>query len=169
MNLPDQLKDYCRYNHWANARLTDWLYAKPAELFENTVPSSFPSLRLTLLHIWDAELIWLDRLRGEFAPTFASEHFTGSLDGLRQGLLANSAAFSAFVEGRPDAFFQEKIHYKNTKGDPFTTPNTEVILHCIQHSTYHRGQLVTIARNLGLTDPPSTDYISYVRIRPAVY
>jgi uncharacterized damage-inducible protein DinB len=40
-----------------------------------------------------------------------------------------------------------------------------MIHHCMNHSTYHRGQIVTIARNLELTDPPSTDFMRYVRLK----
>ena len=34
----------------------------------------------------------------------------------------------------------------------------EFIQHMINHSTYHRGQLVTMGRVLGITDAPGTDY-----------
>jgi uncharacterized damage-inducible protein DinB len=31
----------------------------------------------------------------------------------------------------------------------------------MNHSTYHRGQIITIGRNLGFTDAPMTDYNFY--------
>jgi uncharacterized damage-inducible protein DinB len=34
-------------------------------------------------------------------------------------------------------------------------------MHCMNHSTYHRGQIVTMGRNLGFTDAPMTDYNFY--------
>lgn len=165
MTISILLKDYGQYNAWANHNILNWLYAKPLELLEKEVPSSFPSLRLTLLHIWDAEKIWMRRLQGLDATSFPSHNFTGTLIDLKNDLLANSEAFSAFLQDAPDAFFQQQIHYTNTKGQEFTTANAEVIQHCIQHSTYHRGQIVTMARGLGLTDPPSTDFTTYVRNR----
>jgi uncharacterized damage-inducible protein DinB len=39
--------------------------------------------------------------------------------------------------------------------------NFEYIMHYANHSTYHRGQVVTIGRNLGFTDAPMTDYNFY--------
>lgn len=164
MNLPVLLKNYCRYNCWANEQIINWLFEKPGELLEQPIASSFSSLRLTLLHIWDAELIWMNRLRGIPATSFPSDTFSGTLEILKKSLLANSETLADFVSNRPDEFFQQQISYQNTKGKQFTTPNSEVLLHCIQHSTYHRGQLVTMARSLGLTDPPQTDYIAYVRL-----
>ena len=44
----------------------------------------------------------------------------------------------------------------------FDLPQPDMIQHCLNQSTYHRGQIVTIARKIGLTDPPMTDYILYV-------
>ncbi len=165
MQLPELLKDFARYNLWANEKMVNWLRAAPDALLQQETPSSFPSLRLTMLHIWDAQQIWLLRLQGEPAMVFPSTYFSGSAEEMMDGLLANSRAFSDFVQRAADAFFQAEIRYRNTKGDLFTTPNAEVLLHCLQHSTYHRGQLVTMARKLGLTDPPQTDYIAYVRVR----
>jgi uncharacterized damage-inducible protein DinB len=165
MNLPALLKDYGHFNSWANKRILNWLFSKPLELLDREIPSSFPSLRKTMLHIWDAEQIWMHRLQGKVATSFPSETFTGTADDLKKGLLATSEHFAAFLHNCPDQFFQQEIRYQNSRGEQFTTPNSEVILHCIQHSTFHRGQLVTMARNLGLIDPPQTDYIGYVRER----
>jgi len=32
----------------------------------------------------------------------------------------------------------------------------------MSHSTYHRGQIITIGRNLGMTDAPMTDFNFYL-------
>ena len=39
--------------------------------------------------------------------------------------------------------------------------NFEYIMHYANHSTYHRGQVITIGRSLGFTDAPMTDYNLY--------
>jgi uncharacterized damage-inducible protein DinB len=41
-------------------------------------------------------------------------------------------------------------------------PRFEFLQHCINRSTYHRGQIITIARNAGITNPPITDYAIYL-------
>ena len=40
-------------------------------------------------------------------------------------------------------------------------PKYEYFQHLIIHGTYHRGQIVTIGRNIGITDAPMTDYNYY--------
>src|SRR5690242_11895194 len=46
------MKNYANYNLWANTTLVRWLKSKPAAELEQEVASSFPSIKLTLLHIW---------------------------------------------------------------------------------------------------------------------
>ncbi len=163
MTLEFLMKDYVAFNVWANALFVNWLKSKPLELMDREVPSSFPSLRGTLLHIWSAQDIWLHRLQGASPTYLISATFQGSNTELMDGLMQNSAAFRDFIGSRDSSYFSQKIGYNHTTGIPYEQYTTEIIQHCMQHSTYHRGQIVTIARNLGLTDPPKSDYIGYVR------
>ncbi len=39
----------------------------------------------------------------------------------------------------------------------------EAVLHCMNHSTFHRGQLITIFRQLGFKKLFSTDLIAFSR------
>jgi uncharacterized damage-inducible protein DinB len=55
------------------------------------------------------------------------------------------------------------FHYQNTKKEQFKQPIYQVLLHMFNHSTYHRGQLVTMLRQLGVQKLPSTDFIVWSR------
>ena len=57
----------------------------------------------------------------------------------------------------------KEITYSNLKGDPMKNSVYEIAFHCLNHSTYHRGQLITILRQLGAIDLPGTDFIAYLR------
>lgn len=167
MDLSAHLKDYGIYNYWANSRIVEWLRSKPSEVLERETPSSFPTLKGTLLHIWGAEDIWLSRLEGISPTRFLAEDFSGSLESLFDGFLQRSAEFRDFLAAQNLSFFERRTAYKHTTGTPYNQLNSEIILHCLQHSTFHRGQIITMARSLGLTDVPHTDYILYVRQRDA--
>ncbi len=165
MTIELLMKDYVAFNVWANTLFFNWLKSKPLELLDREFTSSFPSLRSTLLHIWVAQDVWLQRLQGHNDSTLVSETFQGSNAELLENLILNSQTFSDYINSRDTAYFNQKTHYTHSTGIPYHQFNTEIIQHCMQHSTYHRGQIVTIARNLGLTDPPKSDYIGYVRER----
>jgi len=79
------------------------------------------------------------------------------------GWLFHSAEFEAFVAKQPDTFFEQTIDFKDTTGTAYQMKAWEIIHHCMNHSTYHRGQLVTFFRQMGVGSPPSKDYIFYLR------
>lgn len=165
MTIESLLKDYAEFNLWANTQTINWLKTKPLELMEREMPSSFPTIRDTLLHIWGAEEIWLERLHMVTPNTFLSQRFTGTVEDIFEGILKGSEAFATYVQTLPDADFQEICSFTLLNGTEDSRPRVKMIHHCMNHSTYHRGQIVTMARNFGLTDPPSTDYMKYVRLR----
>lgn len=167
MNLEILLKEYTDFNHWANQQYVNWLGGLPDSVLEQEFNSSFKSLRLTFLHIWGAEEIWLKRLKGESPTVFLSTVFEGGNAELFEGFLANSADFRDFTAAQSADFFEGRTEYTHTSGRVFNEYSAQIIQHCIQHSTFHRGQILTIARNLGQTDPPAIDFIRYVRQRNA--
>lgn len=167
MTLELLLKDYAAFNLWANEQTVHWLKTKPLELMTREVPSSFPNLHQTLLHIWSAEKVWLERLRQAPPEPFLFQIFNGTTDDVFDGILKMSEQFNAYVQALPDAAFSEICHFRLLNGSEDSRPRHQMIHHCMNHSTYHRGQIVTIARNLELTDPPSTDFIRYIRLQNA--
>lgn len=163
MNLPDLLRHYAAYNAWANAEMVMWLAAKDPELMTREVPSSFPTLQLTVLHLLDAEQIWHRRMLGDPNLVFPSKTFVGDFEDAAASLLHCSNNLLEFLHGQPDEFFEKSFPYGMFNGDQVVSTVPHMVLHCLQHSTFHRGQLVTIGRSLGLTDPPKTDYIYFTR------
>jgi uncharacterized damage-inducible protein DinB len=51
-------------------------------------------------------------------------------------------------------------------GQPFAQPLWQMLQHVANHSTYHRGQIATMLRQLG-TKATSTDLIAFYRERAA--
>jgi uncharacterized damage-inducible protein DinB len=60
-----EIRELCAYNDSANGRLVAALERLTAEQSDQTIASSFLSLRETLAHIAAAEWFWLRRWRGE--------------------------------------------------------------------------------------------------------
>jgi uncharacterized damage-inducible protein DinB len=160
------IKDYAAYNLWANKKLVDWLKTKPADIVEQAVLSSFPSLRLTLVHIWDVERSWLGNLLQVQTESNYGKDYDGSLEELFEAVVQQSEALDAYVQSLTEASLQEGCRFmvpiRWPEWDEFIRPRFEVIQHCLNHSSYHRGQITTIARNVGLTDAPNTDYMTYM-------
>ena len=41
-----------------------------------------------------------------------------------------------------------------------TNPHWQMIMHCMNHSTYHRGQIITMLRELRIATIPAIEYDS---------
>lgn len=151
---------FTSYNLWANKRISGLLLPLDDSVLDKEIKSSFPSLRKTVHHIWDAELAWLNRLQGiafNWPPTAA---FTSpAID----SFLRTSAAFDTYVKEKDDAYFAASTSYVDSRGNAHTTANGGIVMHCMNHSTFHRGQIVTMLRGSGITQLVSTDLITYLR------
>ncbi|MFK7771242.1 MAG: DinB family protein [Saprospiraceae bacterium] len=152
--------DILKYNLWANHRIVDLLNQYDESISTRPIVNSFPSIELTMKHLWGAEKIWLMRLQGNSAATFPV--FNGSLQDVFQMGLKVSAEFKEFIENQQEAFFDSKCDFQDTKGNDFSLPVQQIIHHAMNHSTYHRGQITTLGRQANFGEIKSTDYISYV-------
>lgn len=164
--LKSTLLRYTNYNYWANETLLKLIEKEVnEEKLDKNLVSSFPSLRKTVFHIWDAEHIWIKRLNGESLLDWPSKSFKGKISSASEKMLLNSKSFIEFIEKNGDEELSIPFTYLNTEGKSFSNPIWEAVLHCMNHSTYHRGQVVTMLRQLAVENIPSTDYIAYTRIR----
>ena len=161
--MTNMLLTLTEYNVWANKRITGLLNELPRDILNAPVQSSFPTIRKTIYHIWDTQVIWLERLRGVSPVRWPSEEFDDDFAGYDLYFNQQSEDFRNFVAGKPEIFFNTVCFYKTLNGKEYQSYNWEIIVHCMNHSTYHRGQLITLLRNLEATDVVSTDFILYLR------
>ena len=152
------MKNYVDYNHWANCTLVNWLRTKPAELLEKEVVSSFSTIRVTLIHILETQRYWLSVINPE--GIYSGQDFDGDLEETFSRLMEQSQELAEYVESLSARALENDMLVVNPWFE-CNFPNFEYILHCMNHSTYHRGQIVTMGRNLGFTDAPMTDYNFY--------
>ena len=52
------------------------------------------------------------------------------------------------------------MEYRSTRGELFSLPLAELMLHVIDHETYHRGQINTMIKRAG-GQPANISYLSY--------
>ena len=160
----NQLLKYCEFNRWANEIILSVVDLETSdEMRDKEIVSSFASLRKTIYHLWDAEFIWLRRLKGESLDNWPSNNFTGNYSEAFREILNNDLYFIEYIKSLDEKKLSGLFTYKNVEGKTFTNPVWESVLHCMNHSTYHRGQIVTMLRQLGLIKIPATDFIAYCR------
>jgi uncharacterized damage-inducible protein DinB len=161
MDLADVRKLYT-YNDWANERILVAIAGLTEEQFTRPIVSSFSSIRDTISHIAFAEWIWLQRWLGESSAARPEWSAEPPFETVRDRIRSTATERDAYLSGRTDESIGSAIDYRNTRGEPFRMELGDLLVHCANHSTYHRGQLVTMIRQAG-GNPPNTDYIQFVR------
>lgn len=158
MDIPSLISHYAAYDMWANTRLFDRLSNVPLFKLDAPVKSSFPSLRATLMHMRNAEAAWFQRMSGlpQVWPAEPSDHLDTFLTHVR--VMCDYARSLSAVELLAEA------DYTDLKGSSHSTPRWQALMHCFNHSSYHRGQIVTIMRSLGLEEIPPMDLIVFQRL-----
>ncbi len=161
--MKELLKQYAAYNCWASQRIIDVLLALPEEKQLTEIPSSFNSLHKTVLHMWDAESIWWQRMKMQERIVVPSENFMGNMEDAANGLLNQSKLWNEWVNNASDLSLEHVFQYYNNKKEYFKQPVYQMIQHVFNHGTYHRGQLVNMLRQLGVEKIPATDFIVWCR------
>jgi uncharacterized damage-inducible protein DinB len=166
MGRMDEMRDLYAYNRWANRRVLDAAARLSPEQLSRDLGSSFPSVRETLAHVLAAEWVWLTRWRGSSPPGLPESWDLSSLKVVRAQWAEVEADQRAFVEGLDEAALDRVVAYRDTRGTPYENPLGQLLRHVVNHSTYHRGQVITMLRQLG-AEAVATDLVLFCRERGA--
>ena len=157
-----EVRELFSYDAWANARVFETVSALSEEQLGHSIASSFPSLAGTLAHLVGAEWVWLRRWLGESPAGYPDWVNKPTLADLRARLAALEQERDALLAGVSEADLGRVVSYRTLSGLAFEDPLGNLMRHVVNHSTYHRGQVATQLRQLGLK-PPSTDLIVFQR------
>jgi uncharacterized damage-inducible protein DinB len=158
MSLQKFIHNYASFNAWANSEFAHWLQKVDEQLLYQQLPSSFSSIDSTVQHILRVQKFWT-----AFISLKDVSKFDWSVK--EKQALTNVMALKEQSAAMKDEFlnYGEKDLTEEIILDMPWAKNRlsryEYIVHAINHSTFHRGQIITIARGIGLTENlPSTDY-----------
>ena len=158
------LQQYAEYNLWANSKMTEAINLLSHEQQHREIISSFNSLYKTVLHVFGAEMVWYNRMQKGGNTTKIEDKFNGSMSLLGGAWHAIDDQLFVFVANVTEDFLYEKLDYQNMKGDSFSEEVYLVLHHLFNHSTYHRGQMVTMLRQAGAEKIPNGDFIAWIRM-----
>jgi uncharacterized damage-inducible protein DinB len=160
----DDIQLLYEYDRWANNRVLRAASALSDEQFTRDLGGSFRSARDTLVHIIAGEWGWLAYWK---EPTLSAA-FVADLRKRRDALFhpntfPNLAAVQrkwAEVEKEQAEFVNGVTNESLRRMLPFRTTQASLanlMQHLANHSTYHRGQIALMMRQLG-AKPLATDF-----------
>jgi len=166
MNRQD-LQTLLDYHYWARDRLLHAIQTLTPEQYDKDLGSSFKSVRDTVTHVYAAEWAWYQRWQGESPMALIPSDRFADLAALRSAWAEHERKMRAFVDGLGDQDVARVIDYKLLSGDTGASPIWQMVQHVVNHASYHRGQITTMLRQLGVKPAKSMDMIAYYRLKHA--
>jgi uncharacterized damage-inducible protein DinB len=166
--VPSEALTLFDYDRWATAKQIEVVTTLSNEQYERDLRSSHGGVRGTLVHIYGAQQIWYSRWKGASPTSLPAVTEVPTVGILQDKWQALRTEIHEFITALTEEKLREPLAYKDTQGVPYKQPLAQLIRHVINHSTYHRGQVTTMLRQLGVAPPPSIDLITYYREVDAV-
>ena len=160
VNLAGYLRYLYDYHYWANARILNAIRGISQEQLVSDHGHSWGSLRGVLLHMQNAEWIWLQRWQGVSPTGFPSEEEYPTLADLRERWRGLEGEVRAFVAAQTPESILRDVSYANTRDKSFRLPLWQMMVHVPNHGTHHRGELAAMLAGMGIAHPEE-DYLHY--------
>ena len=157
----DTLRLHLDYTAWASQRLLDIAAKLSPEELSRDFKTADKTVLDTLVHIYAADRIWLSRVQGERRATFIDPE-DRDLTLLQTEWPALHQRWKLWLRDFTDDGVARVIAYQDTKGNAYSQPVWQILLHLVNHGTHHRGQISGFLRAMGRTPPP-LDLIAYYR------
>jgi uncharacterized damage-inducible protein DinB len=152
-----------RYKRWADGLLFQSLARLPPEQLTLERPILFGSLLRTLNHVHAMDMVWRAHLEGrphglttrnpEQCPSFAQ---------LRASQVAMDDWYVLYADGLSEAALGEMVHFEFIGGNPGSMSRHDILLHVVNHTTYHRGHVADMMYQVP-AHPPTTDLPVFLR------
>jgi uncharacterized damage-inducible protein DinB len=152
------------YDRWANARVLEAVTKLSAEQFLRDMGSSMRSVRDTLVHILSAERTWLSRWKGVSPTSMLDPTTFPDMAAVAIRWKELETELRMLLDALTDERLRAVLAYTSLAGQPQAQPLWQQMAHLANHSTYHRGQVTTMLRQLG-AQPVGTDLIAFFRER----
>ncbi|MEE9289168.1 MAG: DinB family protein [Bacteroidota bacterium] len=160
----NRIRALYEYNRWANGRVLDAASTLNPRDFTKNLGSSYGSVRDTLVHVLSAEWIWLKRWKGISPEAMLVPSDFPTTSSLRTRWADVEREQVEFVSELTQEATEMVVAYVNTEGESWNYPLWQLLQHVVNHSTYHRGQITTMLRQLG-AHPVATDFLVFQDVK----
>lgn len=140
-----------QYNAWANRQVIACLQRQKV---------SDEKITTIMGHLLAANFIWLNRIQ-DLPKSEYKLWGAYSLTELNTMVEEADKRWSEFIQSQSG--FNRVLKYKNYVGDYFENNVEQIMIHLVNHGSYHRGQVALLLRQKGY-EPVNTDYITYDRV-----
>jgi uncharacterized damage-inducible protein DinB len=155
------LQSHLAYTVWASTRLVSAATQLSPQELTHDFKTADHSVLGTLAHIFAADRVWLGRVTKLPPSTFITDR-DRRLPVLQDQWPGIHAAWMQWAAGLTDQGARAELTYQDLKGNAWTQPIWQIVLHLVNHGTHHRGQVAGFLRALGHVPPP-LDLVAFYR------
>jgi uncharacterized damage-inducible protein DinB len=155
-----RIQELYEYNRWANERTFESASRLKPEEYTKDMHSGHSSVRDTFVHVISVEWLYVHRVKGDSPKALWSPVDFPTLATLRDRWVELTREQMTYVAGLSDEQLEKQLTYMNLSAKPMTYPLWRILHHGVNHSSYHRGQIATMLRQLGAR-PEATDLLLY--------
>ncbi|MES2509457.1 MAG: DinB family protein [Pseudomonadota bacterium] len=163
MSLPRNVRMLVRYSAWANTRLFRALHALPDGQATAPRVTGFGNMVNTLNHACVVDQIWQAHLQGRlhgFTTRITAQEPTLADLQTTQTLL--DQWYISYADALTDQAHEEVVHFNFVDGGEGSMTRGDMLLHIVNHKTYHRGYVADMLYQAG-TKPPGMDLPVFLR------
>lgn len=153
------------YHYWARDRALDAAEKLSPEEYTRDLSNSFPSVRDTLVHIYSASRVWCSRWLGDSSARMLDAAAFPDVPALRAVWKEHESRVDGVLHHVAAGGLDQVIEYSTFDGKTWRQSFAHQFSHMVNHSSYHRGQVTTMLRQLGAAPPKSMDLITFYRDR----
>jgi len=162
MLLPEYFVKLYDYNHWANQRVLEAASALSEKQLFQHLSESWGSVHHTLVHMMNAEWIWLERWKGNSPTKWLPFDDFDSVDAIRKHWAGITQEQHTFVEFLSPEGLQKTLKYNNARGQSCQAPLWLLLGHLVNHGTHHRGELTAMFALLDLPHKENDFYYYFL-------
>ena len=149
------------YDKWGDLKILDAIAPLTEDQYKKDLGSSFGGIHGTLVHILSANRVWLNRWTEKAPELLKAEKFS-KIEVVKKQMDMYHFDAGNFLKSLSEEKINNPLQYIDFKGNTYSHPLYQQMQHKVNHSSYHRGQIITMLRQLGVT-VVSTDLINYIR------
>jgi uncharacterized damage-inducible protein DinB len=158
MSLRDHFLELARNNAWSNARLYGACRSLDAEALMAPRTSFFPSLFLTLQHLWIVDEYYVDGLEeaGRGARVWDDERVYADIEALWRAQHAVDRRLLAVCERHTDDTLRDARVTLQRRSRLVIDRAQDILAHLFVHQIHHRGQAHAMLAGTSIA-PPQLD------------
>jgi uncharacterized damage-inducible protein DinB len=154
-----------RYKAWTDSLMMSALRQVPITVLTEPRSIVFGSLLRTLHHVYAIDAVWRAHLEGRrhgYSSRNPDECPTFEMLASRQAEM--DAWYVDYATSLAECLATERVAFTFIGGGPGDLSRGEILLHVVNHTTYHRGHAADMLYESGYV-PPTTDLPVFMRSR----